>query len=109
MRLLAPLLLIAVLAGGCGGGHKQTEAERVAMEKEFARLAMSIGSVTMGSGPADQTVMERYTNQYIDLTRKYKDALGDDGVKKRLTDEVSQVQPWCLTCATILDRERAKY
>jgi hypothetical protein len=53
--------------------------------------------------------MEQYTNDYVALTRKYADDLGDAEVKKRLTDEVAQVQPWCLPCGVILLRERAKY
>jgi hypothetical protein len=44
--------------------------------------------------------MERFTNQYINLTRKYTDDLGDDEVEKRLTDEVAQVQPSCLPCGS---------
>jgi hypothetical protein len=110
MRRLAPLLLIAVLAGGCGEGrHKQTEAERVKMEDEFSKLALNIATATITSGPADETVMEQFTNHYINLTRKYSDDLGDAEVKKRLTNEVAQVQPWCLPCGVLLYRERAKY
>jgi hypothetical protein len=110
MKRLAPLLLISLLAAGCGEiRHGQTEAERVKMESEFSELALSIASATITSGPADDKVMERFTNQYINLTRKYRNDLGDEEVKKRLTDEVAQVQPWCLPCGVLLYRERAKY
>jgi hypothetical protein len=110
MRRLAPLLLIAVLAAGCGETrHHQTEAERVKMENQFSQVALNIASVTRGSGPADDTTMEQYTNDYIDLTRKYAGDLGGAAVKKRLTDEIAQVQPWCLQCGVLLLRERAKY
>ena len=110
MRRLAPLLLIAVMAAGCGETrHHQTEAERIKMESEFAKVAIDIGGATMGSGPAVETVMERFTNDYIGLTRKYADDLGNAEVKKRLTDELPQVQPWCLQCGVLLIRERAKY
>jgi hypothetical protein len=53
--------------------------------------------------------MERFTSQYINLTRKYRDDLGDEEVEKRLTDEVAQVQPWCQPPGVLLYRERAKY
>ena len=110
MNRLAPLLLVALLAAGCGGsGHKQTNAERIAMEGEFSKLALNIGGATMGSGPADETFMEQLTHQYVKLTRKYAKNLGDTEVKKRLTDEVAQIQPWCLPCVSILYRERANY
>jgi len=110
MKRLAPLLLIAVLAAGCGEKrHHLTAAERAKMENEFGQVQVDIGTATKGSGPADETIMEQYTNDYVALTRKYADALGDAEVKKRLTDEVSQVQPWCLQCGVILLRESAKY
>ena len=110
MRRLALLIVIALLAAGCGEkGHPQTEAERVKMESEFSQVAMNIANATITSGPADETTMEQFTNDYIALTRKYADDLGDAEVKKRLTDEVAQVQPWCLQCGVLLYRERAKY
>ena len=79
------------------------------MESEFSELALSIAGATVTSGPADDKVMERFTNQYINLTRKYRDDLGEAEVKKRLTVEVAQVQPWCLPCGVLLYREPAKY
>jgi len=109
MTRLAPLLLIAALAAGCGEKHKQTEAERAKMENEFSQVAMNIANATITSGPADEATMEQYTNDYIALTRKYADDIGDEAVKQRLGDEVSQVQPWCLQCGVLLLRERAKY
>ena len=110
MKRLAPLLLIAVLASGCGEKrHHQTEAERVKMENEFGQAMVNFGEATKGSGPADVSVMERLTNQYIALTRKYADDLGNAKVKQQLTDALPQVQPWCLPCGVTLLRERAKY
>jgi hypothetical protein len=110
MKRLAPLLLVAVLAAGCGEKkHHQTEAERIKMENEFGQVAVNIGEATKGSGPADEAVMEQYTNDYVALTRKYADELGAAEVKKRLTDEIAQVQPWCLPCGVTLLRESAKY
>jgi hypothetical protein len=79
------------------------------MENEFGRLQVSIGEATKGSGPADETVMEQYTKDYVALIRKYADDLGDDEAKTRLTDEVTQVQPWCLVCGQVLLSESEKY
>src|SRR6059058_6195445 len=102
MRRLAPLLLIALVAAGCGEKrHKQTAAERAKMENEFSQVAMTIANGTITTGPADEQAMEQFTNEYIALTRKYADDLGDAEVKKRLTDEVAQVQPWCLPCGVL--------
>jgi hypothetical protein len=110
MKRLGPLLLIAVLAAGCGEKrHHQTQAERIKMENEFSKVQLDIGGSTMGSGPADETVMEHLTSDYIALTRKYAGDLGDAEVKKRLADEVALIQPWCLPCGVSLLRESAKY
>ena len=110
MRRLALLMLIALLAAGCGEKrHHQTEAVRVKMENEFSQVAINIADATITTGPADERTMEQFTNDYIAVTRKYADDLGDAEVKKRLTDEVAQVQPWCLQCGVLLYRERAKY
>ena len=110
MRCLASLLLLAVLAAGCGEKrHHQTEAERAKMENEFSQVAMNIANATVTTGPAVDATMEQLTNDFIALTRKYADDLGDVEVKKRLADEVSQVQPWCLPCGVLLYKERAKY
>jgi cytochrome c556 len=110
LRRLAPVLLIAVLAAGCGEKrHHQTAAERVKMENEFGQAMVNFGEATKGSGPADETLMEQLTNQYIALTRKYADDIGNAQVKQRLTDALPQVQPWCLPCGVTLLRESAKY
>src|SRR5215216_5317105 len=107
---LAAIMVLAVPAAGCGEKeHKQTESERIAMENEFSKLAIDIANTTITSGPATRALMERYTRRYVSLTRKYEDDLGDNGVRERLSAEVRQVQPWCLTCAKILVEERARY
>ena len=79
------------------------------MQGEFSQVASTSPNANVTTGPADETTMEQFTNDYINLTRKYADDLGNAEVKKRLGDEVSQVQPWCLQCGVLLLRERAKY
>ena len=108
MRRLALLLLIALLAAGCGEKqHHQTEAERVKMENEFSQVALNIGNIARGTGPADEATMVQYTTDYIKLTRKYSDDLGDSEVKRRLATEAEQLAPWCPSCVEILKQELA--
>jgi ABC-type Fe3+-citrate transport system substrate-binding protein len=109
LKRIAPLLVIAALVAGCGEKHHQSAAEKAKMENEFGQLQVNIGEATKGSGPADEPTMEQYTHDYVALIRKYADDLGDDEVKTRLTDEVTQVQPWCLVCGQILLSEAEKY
>jgi hypothetical protein len=110
LAALAAIMVVAVPASGCGGSrHEQTESERVAMENEYGKVVLSIGNATMGSRPADPKFLERFTRQYVAVTRKYAGQIGDDAARQRLTDEVSQVQPWCPTCAQILTDAAAQY
>ena len=104
MRRAAPLLLIAVVAAGCGG-HKQSKAERAKMNAEFAQIDWKISNWTMGPGYADQNGLEQLTRRYIAATRKYHDDLGDKEVKRRLAVEANQLAPWCPPCVDVIRRE----
>jgi hypothetical protein len=104
-RFLAAAVAVAALASGCGGEHKQSKAERAAMNAEFAKIDFGIAQSTMGPGYADQQYLERLTRRYVATTRKYRDDLGDAEVNRRLTHEAEQVAPWCPPCVEILRRE----
>jgi hypothetical protein len=106
MKRVVPLLLIALLASGCGA-HKQSKAERSAMNAEFAQIDFKISNWTMGPGYADQNGLEQLTRRYVKTARKYRDDLGDREVKRRLTIEANQLAPWCLSCVEILKQELA--
>ena len=54
--------------------------------------------------------MVQYTTDYINLTRKYSDDLGDAEVKKRLTETIYRTSSrGACSAGVLLDRERAKY
>jgi hypothetical protein len=59
----------------------------------------------MGPGYADQNGLERLTRRYVAATRKYKDALGEREVKRRLTTEANQLAPWCPPCVDVIRHE----
>ena len=104
MKRVAPLVLVALLVAGCGG-HEQSKAERAAMNAEFAQIDWKISNWTMGPGYADQNGLEQLTHRYVAATRKYKDALGDKEVKRRLAVEANQLAPWCPPCVDVIRRE----
>jgi hypothetical protein len=104
MKRVAPLVLIALLAAGCGG-HKQSKADRAKMNAEFAQIDWKISNWTMGPGYADQNGLEQLTRRYVAATRKYHDALGDKEVNRRLTVEANQLAPFCPPCVGVIRRE----
>ena len=108
MKRTLPLLLIALLASGCGG-HNQSKAERAAMNAEFTQIDFKISNWTMGPGYADQNGLEQLTRRYVTTTRKYTDDLGENEVKRRLATEADQLGPWCPTCVGILKHELESY
>jgi len=104
MKCVALLLLLVPLAAGCGG-QKQSKAERAKMNAEFAQIDWKISNWTMGPGYADQNGLEKLTRSYVATTRKYKDALGDTEVKRRLAVEANQLAPWCPPCVDVIRHE----
>jgi hypothetical protein len=108
MKRAVPLLLIALMASGCGG-HNQSKAERSAMNAEFAQIDFKISNWTMGPGYADQNGLEQLTRRYVEATQKYSHDLGDGEAKRRLTVEANQLAPWCLSCVEILKQELERY
>ena len=103
----AMLLAVGLLAG-CGG-HKLSTSQRAAINAEFSRIDFEMSNSTLGAPPADQGNLRRLTEQYVKATRKYADDLGKAEAARRLAEKADELQPWCLTCVEILDRERETY
>jgi hypothetical protein len=101
-------ILVALVAAGCGG-HKQSKAEKAAMNAEFAKIDYAISTSSPRSLGANQAYLEQLTHKYVAATRKYADDLGDDEVKRRLATEAEQLAPWCPACIEILKRELESY
>jgi hypothetical protein len=97
------LFLAAVLLAGCGGNQSKKP-----MNAKFARLDYALSSVEI-SAPPYQENLTKLTQQYIALVREYADDLGDDEVRRRLTDKASERDPFCLPCSGMVSDERAKH
>ena len=108
IKRAAAMSLVVGLLAGCGG-HKLSASQRAAINAEFARIDFEMSNSTLGAPPADQENLRRLTEQYVKATRKYADDLGKAEVARRLADKAAELQPVCLTCAQILDRERETY
>jgi hypothetical protein len=102
------IILAVGLLAGCGG-DKLSANERASINAEFTRIDFLMSNSTLGAPPADQENLQRLTQQYVRATRKYADDLGKGEVTRRLEDKAVELQPFCLTCVAILDRERETY
>jgi hypothetical protein len=104
---LGVLFLAAVLLVACG--DDRTAARRT-MDAKFDRLDSTFVSLETPASPYDTGLhLERATQQYNALIRKYADQLGPDEVKQRLADKANEVGPYCLPCVALLDDEAKKY
>ena len=72
-------------------------------------MSFEMSNSTLGAPPADQENLRKLTEQYVKATRKYADDLGKEDVTRRLAEKAAELEPVCLTCAQILDRERQTY
>jgi hypothetical protein len=99
------LLLAAVLLGGCGDNGS---ADRKAIDAKFDKVDYAMSSVEI-SAPPYQENLTKLTQQYLALVREYGDELGDAEVKRRLTDKVSELEPFCVPCSGLVSDELAKH
>ena len=105
---LAVLILAATLLAGCRGGDHQSAAQKSAMDARFAELDYAISNATLSQPPYEEH-LDPLIKRYVATIRKYADDLGDDEVKQRLAEKAAEVEPFCVPCAGVLDREREKY
>ena len=101
-------LLAVAFLGGCRGDDRQSAAEKAAMDARFAELDYAISNVTL-SQPPYQENLEPLIDQYVATIRKYADDLGDDEVNRRLAEKAAELEPFCLPCVGVLDRERENH
>jgi hypothetical protein len=99
------MLLGAVFLPGCSD---KSSADRKAIDAKFAKVDYAMSTVEI-SAPPYQENLTKLTQQYIALVRDYGDELGDAEVKRRLTDKVSELEPFCLPCSGMVSDELAKY
>jgi hypothetical protein len=92
--------LSALLLVGCGASAKPVDTTY--MRIDFAGVNLRITTDELNK--ADD--LPAATRQFIGLIRKYRDALGTEEVKRRLTNKADELQQWCEPCVAMLDRER---
>jgi hypothetical protein len=102
---LGVLLLAVVLVAACGDNRPTA---RKAIDAKFQSMDYKMATLETLAAPYG-THLERATQRYIALIRKYADQLGADEVKRRLVEKGYEVGPYCLPCQAMVDDEAKKY
>src|SRR4051812_38757414 len=106
LRTIVPVLLAAVLLGGCG--DKQS-SDRKAMNIKFERIDYQISRLETITSQYNTPHFEAAAERYIALVRQYKEVLGPEEARQRLNKEADVMSSYCLPCAGMLTDEAQKY
>jgi hypothetical protein len=95
------LLLVVLVLAGCGGGKTNPA---LGVDTSLAQLELA-GNIAAESkdGSGDLPTATRNFISFVENNRK---SLGKDRAARLLSKAASDVQPWCWSCAAMLDRER---
>jgi uridine kinase len=105
-RTVVPVLLAAVLLGGCGDNQS---ADERAMNHKFEKIDYQISRLETVTSQYNTPHFEAAAHQYIALVRQYKDVLGPEEAKHRLNDLADRVSGYCLPCAGELSDAAKQY
>ena len=97
MRIAGALFIAVVLLSGCGD-------ERTPVEKQLSTVDYKMANLEVGVAPS-RRLLQKYTIEYIALTRQYADALGPAKVKEKLQAKEVELQAYCLPCSALVTEE----
>jgi hypothetical protein len=97
VRIVGVVLLVAFLVSGCGD-------ERTPVEKQLSTVDYKMANLEVGVAPS-RRLLQKYTVEYIALTRQYADALGPAQVKQKLEAKELELQAYCLPCSALVTEE----
>ena len=106
MKRACGLLLAVILLAGCGDDTPNVDRKR--MNARFDTLNYQMSDAELAPPPYVEN-LERLTRRYLALIHEYEDTLGADEIKNRLAEKASELEDYCLSCATTLRSEREKY
>ena len=100
VQFVGVLLVAALVVSGCGD-------QRTPIEKQLSSVDYKMANLEVGVAPS-RDLLEKYTREYILLTRKYAKALGPAQVKRKLEAKELELQAYCLPCSALVTEELAK-
>ncbi len=95
MRFVPATLVLAVLLAGCGG---KSSSQQHANDKLDALEAKIATQFETAATPYND-YLDKATQQYIALVRRYADELGPKEARQRLLSESDEVSSFCPPCA----------
>jgi hypothetical protein len=105
--LRGSVLLLAVAVVVACGDNKS--AARKAMDARFREIDYRMSTLETTAAAYNHTYLEKATQQYILLVRRYSDQLGSDEVKRRLRAKGDEIAAYCLPCKALLDDETKRH
>jgi hypothetical protein len=106
MRRGLGALVFVILLTGCGGG--QSSSKQQAINKVDA-LEVKIATQDETAATPYNDYLQKATQQYIALIRRYADQLGPKEARQRLMAEGDEVSNFCPPCAGDLRDEARRY
>jgi hypothetical protein len=103
---LGVLLLAVVFMVACGDTRS---AARKAMDAKFEQIDYEMGNLETPSIAYNHGHLEKATQRYIALVRRYADQLGPREARRRLDEKGREVAPFCLPCTASLESEATRY
>ena len=104
MRRGIGALVLAILLTGCGQSSNQGQGTA-----KLDALEAKIATQYETAATPYNDFLQKATQQYIALVRRYSDQLGPKEARQRLTAEADEVSNFCPPCAGDLRDEARKY
>ena len=95
LRTVVPVLLAALVLGGCGG----PAGDRSAMNEKFQKVDYEISRLETVTSQYNDAHFDSASRRYIALVHQYKDLLGPEEAKRRLNELSDEMSGYCLPCA----------
>jgi len=105
MRRGVGALVLVILLAGCGG--KSSSSQQAADKLDALEATIATQYETAATPYNDY--LQKATQQYIALVRRYADQLGPKEARRRLMAEADEVSNFCPPCSGDLRDEASRY
>lgn len=110
------LSVLVLTPAGCGDSRDPLEKsfDAAVLSTLEARIYGDLWASTLGETREDEATgmtfdeadLSTAVDLYVDAVREQERHLGRGELRRKLADLASSVEPWCESCARVLERER---